>query len=69
MNNLKCSVYGSNVEELSGGGRGLRFPNWNVEAHVVSSGSPSGPEWPDVRRDNVIFICAKGATSPLDKQH
>ena len=56
MNNLKCSDYGSNVEESSGGGTGLGLPNWNVEAHVVSSGPPSGPECPDVRRDNVIFI-------------
>ena len=58
-NNFKCSEYGSNVEESSGGVRALGLPNRNVEAHVVGSGPPRGPECPDIRRGNVISICAK----------
>ena len=68
-NNSKFREHGSNVEEsLGGGASGL--PNRNVEAHVVSSGPPRGPECPDIRRGNVIFICAKTSnTISLVKTH
>ena len=64
--NSKCSEYGSNVKESSGGGRALGLPNRNVEAHVVSSGPPRGPEYQCIRRGNrvnIIFI------DSLDKHH
>ena len=71
-NNSKCREYGSNVEESLGGGGGgaSGLPNRNVEAHVVSSRPPRGPECPDIRRGNVIFICAKTSnTISLVKTH